>query len=91
MKYGLKISLFLSSFERWKLDIDKCNNRLQTFTEIYQMWPDLQQSNIIAHFVKFYFIQHSLSTYSGECFSKWQKLLELQSYKEATPERLINT
>jgi len=30
MKYGLKI---FSYFERWKLDINKCNDKLQKFTE----------------------------------------------------------
>ena len=33
MKYGLKFLLFHSYFERWKLDIGKCNNRLWKFTE----------------------------------------------------------
>jgi len=29
MKYGLKILLFHPYFERWKLDINKCNDRLR--------------------------------------------------------------
>ena len=37
MKYGLKILLFHSYFERWKLEIDKYNSRLRKFMETCQM------------------------------------------------------
>jgi len=33
MRYGLKMLLFHSYFERWKLNINKCNDRLRKFTE----------------------------------------------------------
>ena len=40
MKYGLKMLLFHSYFERWKLDINKCNDRLRKCSDTLRKFTE---------------------------------------------------
>ena len=55
MEYGLKILLFHSFFERWKLEINKRDNRLQKFMEISQTFKITQNLLKLQNFYRLKF------------------------------------